>query len=122
MRIRGRKRISKRAILTFESILRHWEEYVVVRDSCVEIGCGVGRVTRCLQSVFSTVYACDISPGMLALVKKNCDPNIVKVYQTDGCSLPLRDNCISAAFSTIVFQHFHSAKLGLHILLSCTES
>src|SRR6202035_2651796 len=56
----------ERGIPTFESTLRHWEEYGIVRDSCVEIGCGVGRMTRCLQSVFPTVYACDISPGMLA--------------------------------------------------------
>ncbi len=102
-----------RAMPEFQTNFRHWEQYGVVRESCVEIGCGAGRMTRCLQKVFSTVHACDVSPGMLALVKKNCDPNIVKVYQTDGCGLPLPDHSVTAAYSTIVFQHFDSPEIGL---------
>ncbi len=102
-----------RAIPEFATNLRHWEMYGMVRESCVEIGCGAGRMTSCLQSVFSTVHACDVSPGMLALVKKNCDPNVVKVWQTDGVRLPLPDESVTGAYSTIVFQHFNSPKLGL---------
>jgi SAM-dependent methyltransferase len=79
----------------------------------VEVGAGAGRMTRCLQSVFSTVHACDVSPGMLALVKKNCDKDIVKVYHTDGLHLPLPDESVTAAYSTIVFQHFDSPAVGL---------
>ena len=103
----------ERAIPEFATNLRHWEQYGIVRESCVEIGCGAGRMTRCLQSVFSTVHACDISPGMLALVRKACDPNIVKIWQIDGCRLPLPDCSVTGAYSTIVFQHFHSPRLGL---------
>lgn len=42
-----------RAVPEFATNLRHWERYGIVRDSCVEIGCGGGRMTRCLQTVFS---------------------------------------------------------------------
>ena len=103
----------QQAIPEFETNFQHWEQYGVVRESCVEVGSGAGRMTRCLQSVFSAVHACDISPGMLALARKNCDPAIVTVYQTDGCRLPLPDQSVTAAYSTIVFQHFDSPDIGL---------
>jgi hypothetical protein len=44
---------------------------------------------------------------------ENCDPNIVKGYQTDGWRLPLPDQSVTAAYFTIVFQHFDSPDIGL---------
>jgi ubiquinone/menaquinone biosynthesis C-methylase UbiE len=103
----------EQAIPEFATNLRHWEQYGLVRESCVEVGCGAGRMTRCLQTVFATVHACDISPGMLELVRKNCDPAIVRTHQTDGRYLPLADGSVTAAYSTIVFQHFDSPAAGI---------
>lgn len=37
---------------------------------CVELGCGVGRITRWLAKRFARVIAVDISPGNLALCEK----------------------------------------------------
>jgi 2-polyprenyl-3-methyl-5-hydroxy-6-metoxy-1,4-benzoquinol methylase len=37
------------------------------RDSCFELGCGVGRVTQFLAGKFERVIAADISPGNLKL-------------------------------------------------------
>lgn len=36
---------------------------------CIELGCGVGRLTRWLAPHFSTMTALDVSPGHLALAK-----------------------------------------------------
>jgi SAM-dependent methyltransferase len=101
------------AVEEFATNLRHWTQYGLVAESCVEIGCGAGRMTRRLETTFSVVHACDISPGMLELVEKNCNPNIVKRHLCDGATIPLPDECVTAAYSTIVFQHFVGPELGI---------
>jgi ubiquinone/menaquinone biosynthesis C-methylase UbiE len=90
----------------FATNLRHWNEYGRVATSCVEIGCGVGRMTSRLQQVFDEVHACDVSAGMLEIARQHCDPSIVAFYQTNGTTLPLADEAVTAVYSTIVFQHF----------------
>jgi SAM-dependent methyltransferase len=100
------------AIPEFAVNLRHWESYGLVPEACVEIGCGAGRMTRRLQTVFATVHACDVAPGMLELVRRNCDPAIVLAHQCNGSDLPLPDESVTAAYSTIVFQHFDSPAIG----------
>jgi len=40
-------------------------EVRISRAICLELGCGVGRVTRHLSGMFSNVFAVDISPGHL---------------------------------------------------------
>jgi SAM-dependent methyltransferase len=97
----------------FATNLKHWRQYGMVTESCVEIGCGAGRMTRCLQDVFGKVHACDVAAGMLAFAKKNTDPRIVTTYQTNGTSLPLPDGSVTAAYSTIVFQHFDDPSVGI---------
>lgn len=42
----------------------------VPTGTCVELGCGVGRVTRHLAKRFARVIAVDISPGNLALCER----------------------------------------------------
>jgi ubiquinone/menaquinone biosynthesis C-methylase UbiE len=101
------------AIPEFAVNLRHWNSYGLVPEACVEIGCGAGRMTRRLQTVFGTVHACDVASGMVELVRKNCDPAIVQAHLCDGCHLPLPDQSVTAAYSTIVFQHFDSPEAGL---------
>lgn len=39
-------------------------------DACLELGCGVGRMTRFLAERFDHVYAVDISPGNLAIAAR----------------------------------------------------
>ena len=38
--------------------------------TCIELGCGVGRITRWLAPLFEKVIALDVSPGHLALAKE----------------------------------------------------
>jgi ubiquinone/menaquinone biosynthesis C-methylase UbiE len=84
-----------------------WESYGLNKRSCLEIGCGAGRITKHLAGYFSTVHAVDVSEGMLAMARKNITaPNCV-FYLSDGASLPMEDGSATAAFSCDVFQHFN---------------
>lgn len=97
----------------WEMMLKQWRSYGLDTSSCVEIGCGAGRMTTCLQKTFSRIDACDVSEGMIEYAGKHCDPRIVTLHLTDGRSLPLADESVASGFSTIVFQHFHSPADGL---------
>jgi len=82
----------------------HWCRYGIDQTSCVEIGCGAGRITRQLVGCFGRVYAVDISPEMLKLAEINVPA--AKFLLSDGTRIPLPDASVSAAFSCEVFQHF----------------
>jgi SAM-dependent methyltransferase len=79
----------------------------------LEIGCGVGRVTRALSKVFGEVHAVDVSGEMIAQARRALAdrPNIF-LYQNNGKDLsvlPLLQ--FDFAFSTIVFQHIPSREV-----------
>src|SRR5688500_10138510 len=44
----------------WEDFRGRWELYGLDRDSCVEIGCGAGRITRHMAEHFGVVHALDI--------------------------------------------------------------
>lgn len=77
-------------------------------ETCLELGCGVGRVTLWLAQRFKRVIACDISEPHLALAReaarregrKNIDFRALKTM-ADLAALPP----IDAMFSVIVLQH-----------------
>jgi SAM-dependent methyltransferase len=73
----------------------------------LEIGCGIGRMTRAFASRFSTVYGIDISPEMIAQGQRllaDC-PN-VHLSVSNGTDLSQFANAsIDFCFSYIVFQH-----------------
>jgi SAM-dependent methyltransferase len=95
------------------AICNHWQHYGVEFGSCVEIGCGVGRITRLLRRKFSRVYGIDVSEGMLARARQNCDATFLL---TDGETIPLENESVGAAFSLIVFQHFQNQEIGFTYL------
>ncbi len=76
----------------------------------LEIGCGVGRVTRALARIFGRVEGVDVSGEMIARAREalaDC-PN-VQVQQNNGVDLAmLGDAAFDFAFSCIVFQHIPS--------------
>jgi len=84
----------------------HWERYGVNRESCVEIGCGAGRMTKQLSCYFQKVHAVDVSPDMVEYARGQVDPERVSFHLTSGCVLPIADSSVTAGFSTDVFQHF----------------
>jgi ubiquinone/menaquinone biosynthesis C-methylase UbiE len=73
----------------------------------LEIGCGVGRMTRMLARIFGHVTGVDISEEMLKQARANTDDlKNVELVLGDGCTLKgLPDVSVDFAFSFIVFQH-----------------
>jgi ubiquinone/menaquinone biosynthesis C-methylase UbiE len=92
--------------LVWSEYIVHWERYGVNRESCVEIGCGAGRMTKQLSAYFKRVHAVDVSRDMIEYARAQVDSDKVSFHVTDGCVLPVVDNSVSAGFSTDVFQHF----------------
>ena len=94
--------------LHWDQFFAHWTKYRLDNDCCVEIGCGAGRLTRHLAKSFRTVHALDVSEGMLAYARARIAESHVAFHLTDGVRIPLPDSCVSAVFSTHVFQHLDS--------------
>jgi SAM-dependent methyltransferase len=84
-------------------------------DSLVEIGCGVGRLTRPLAARAAHVTALDVSGEMLARARQ-LNPGLANVrwLHGDGESLAgVADSSVDACFSHVVFQHLPSPELTL---------
>src|SRR5262249_14676664 len=73
----------------------------------LEIGCGIGRITRALAKFFGEVHAVDVSPEMIRLAREKLgDLKNVHLYVNNGTDLSvLPDVPFHFAFSFIVFQH-----------------
>jgi SAM-dependent methyltransferase len=90
-----------------EDVLAQLGVAVEPGDDVVEIGCGVGRMTRPLAARARSVRALDVSPRMLELAREH-NPRLENVewIAGDGVSLqPIPDASADACFSYVVFQH-----------------
>jgi SAM-dependent methyltransferase len=76
-------------------------------EKVVEIGCGLGRITRAIAGRARHVWALDVSSEMLERARNlNAELEDVEWLHGDGRSLrPVPDSCASACFSHVVFQH-----------------
>ncbi len=83
------------------------------QEDVVEIGCGIGRVTRALAHRVRSVNAFDISEEMLTQARQyNASLSNVRWIHGDGRSLaPLADASCDAAISFVVFQHMPDPEL-----------
>lgn len=82
-------------------------------EKVVEIGCGIGRLTRALAHRVQSVDAQDISAEMLKRAEQH-NPNLgnVRWLHGDGTSLrPLPDATYDACISFVVFQHLPDPEL-----------
>jgi SAM-dependent methyltransferase len=79
--------------------------------SMLEIGCGVGRITRFIARIFGQVTAVDVSSEMIARATANlAGLDNVTLVNGDGATLAaVPDASQDFAFSFIVFQHIPSA-------------
>jgi cyclopropane fatty-acyl-phospholipid synthase-like methyltransferase len=79
----------------------------------LEIGCGVGRMTRALADLFGEVHGVDVSGEMVrqAALALRDRPNAF-VYQNNGKDLSVVPALpFDFAFSSIVFQHIPSREI-----------
>lgn len=84
-------------------------------DHVVEIGCGVGRLTRVLSERAAAVTAIDVSREMLDRARE-LNPGLDNVQWRlgDGRSLAgVADACADACVSHVVFQHIPDPRVTL---------
>ncbi len=84
-------------------------------DRVVEIGCGVGRLTRELAARSAGVDAVDVSAQMLELAREH-NPELANVrwHQGDGETLGgIGDASADVCFSHVVFQHIPDPEITL---------
>src|SRR3954470_12776284 len=84
-------------------------------DRVVEIGCGIGRLTRGLAARAEHVWAFDISSEMLQRAQEAVGelPNVEWIHG-DGASLrPVGDGDAGVCFSFVVFQHLPDPQITL---------
>ena len=81
----------------------------------VEIGCGVGRLTRVISGRVSSVKALDVSSEMLAIAQnENSALGDVEWIHGDGVSLAgVGDGVADAVVSHVVFQHIPDPQITL---------
>jgi SAM-dependent methyltransferase len=92
---------------TVDDLLGRLGVGLAATDEVVEIGCGVGRLTRTIASRARRVRALDISPRMLELAREH-NPALANVdwIEGDGASLAgIGDASADACVSHLVFQH-----------------
>lgn len=84
-------------------------------DDVVEIGCGVGRLTRVLAGRAASVTALDVSAEMLARARElNSHLHNVTWVHGDGTTLTgIGDATADACFSYVVFQHIPDPRVTL---------
>ena len=90
-----------------EHILARHEYFPLATKTCVEYGCGVGRVTMSLARRFARVHGYDISPGHLSHAERRAEEEAIKNVSLHLCSETFLDalhEC-DVFYSEIVFQH-----------------
>jgi len=73
----------------------------------LEIGCGIGRMTKHLAAIFGEVHSTDVSGAMIAQARERLRdlPNI-RFHETSGVDFAaLPDDYFDIVFSAYVFQH-----------------
>ena len=84
-------------------------------DVVLDIGCGVGRLTRVLAERAAHVHAIDVSAEMLEQARElNGHLTNVTWHHGDGTTLhPVEDGSIDAVVSHVVFQHIPDPQITL---------
>ena len=79
-------------------------------DTCLNIGCGIGRAEKFLYNKVKEIHSVDISKAMIDAAKeRNKDLKNVHFYVNDGQSLSMfDDNFFDIAFAELIFQHVPS--------------
>jgi len=100
----------------WEDFRRHWVHFwPAIGGVCVEVGCGVGRITRALAEDFDHVIALDVAQEMLTRAGKVVPAN-VELRQVDGTNIPAADASADGVFSVHVLQHLDNlARVGEYL-------
>jgi len=98
-----------------DELLRTLGETIDPEDEVVEIGCGVGRLTRVISRRAASVRALDVSPRMLELARRH-NESLANVawLEGDGSTLAgVESASADACVSHVVFQHIPDPQVTL---------
>ena len=80
--------------------------------TCVEVGCGFGRMTSPLAERFDKVFAVDVSPRMLELARASVSaPNVEFVLVSGSTLEPVAEGTADALVCYLVLQHLPRRRL-----------
>ena len=86
---------------------RVWSQYATLGGTCVEIGCGAGRITNGLVDTFEHVVGLDVSDRMIELARRAVPA--ARFLEVDGTTIPLEDAEVDAVFTCHVLQHLDTS-------------
>lgn len=93
-------------LLAARRILRKLPEDKICNLNVLEIGGGIGRITKHMSKYVKEITMVDVSSEMAELARKRIDYlRNVNIYKTDGVKLPFPDNSFDIVYSIFVFQH-----------------
>ena len=93
----------------FPKVAAQWRQYGMGDRHVCEIGCGAGRITKQLASVFTRVTAVDVSPDQIALARRLLGDDSHRVrFSKPEPSAPIPPGQYDGMFSCEVFQHLSS--------------
>jgi len=85
--------------------------------TCVEVGCGPGRMTAALAERFDRVVAVDVSPAMLAQARASVTDDRVEFLAVPGDSLAgVEDALADVVVCYLVLQHLPTRAVVAHYL------
>lgn len=89
------------------SLLRsHLQQYGIdSMSTCVEVGCGAGRLTNALAQDFTVVHALDVSPHRIMEARKVPNSGKISFHIVGESVIPLADGVCDLCISAHVFQH-----------------
>jgi SAM-dependent methyltransferase len=110
------ERFWRRGEEDLDTLLGTLDLAIAPEDHVLDLGCGVGRLTRVLATRAEHVIAVDVSPAMLAKADElNPDLHNVTWMLGDGQSLDgVPDGTVDAVVSHVVLQHIPDAKVQLN--------
>ena len=87
-------------------------------ENVLEIGCGVGRMTRYFARRFNEVHGIDVSEEMIKHASENLDESEnVTLHVGNGCDLDcFGDDSFDFVFSYITFQHIPNVVITLNYI------
>jgi len=87
-------------------IYRRFASPDLAHGTVVDVGCGMGRISRPFAAVFGKVVGVDINADILVQARQYCGGvENVEFVQGDGLTIPLEDASVDFAYSGGVLQH-----------------
>lgn len=88
------------------------DKLISKKETIIDLGCGIGRMTEFMAKDFDKVVGIDISKEMIKQGRERMESlHNVFLMETDGENIPLASSSIKTVFSYLVFQHVKTKEM-----------